>query len=168
MSTLLSFLSFWIPLVFMLVGLVGLIIPVFPGLVVIWLAALVFGLVTGFETLGTVLFVLITLLMLVGAVIDNILMAALARQGGASWVSIILGMVAGLAGTILFPPIGGLLAAPAVILLLEYRRRRDWGKSWQATRGLVLGWGLSFLIRFGIGLLMIALWLVWAFSAIQA
>ena len=168
MSTLVSFLSIWIPLVFMLVGLVGLIIPVFPGLVVIWLAALVFGLVTGFNTLGTVLFVLITLLMLVGAVIDNILMAALARQGGASWVSIILGMVAGLVGTILVPPIGGLIAAPAVILLLEYWHRRDWGKSWQATRGLVLGWGLSFLVRFGIGLLMVALWLVWAFSTIQA
>ena len=168
MATLLSFLSIWIPLVFMLVGLVGLIIPVFPGIVVIWLAALVYGLVTGFETLGTVLFVLITLLMLVGAVIDNILMAALARQGGASWVSIILGMVAGLVGTILVPPIGGLIAAPVVILLLEYWRRRDWGKSWQATRGLVLGWGLSFLVRFGIGLLMVALWLVWAFSTIQA
>lgn len=152
----------------MLVGLVGLIIPVFPGLVVIWLAALAYGLATGFETLGIVLFVLITILMLVGAWTDNILMAALARQGGASWWSIILGMVAGLAGTILFPPIGGLIAAPAVILLLEYWRRRDWGKSWQATRGLIFGWGLSFLARFGIGLLMIALWLVWAFSSTQA
>src|SRR4030065_1510712 len=98
MSTLLSILSFWIPLVFMLVGLVGLIIPVFPGLVVIWLAALVYGLATGFETLGTVLFVLITLLLLVGAVIDNILMAAPARQGRASWGSIILGMGGGAVG----------------------------------------------------------------------
>src|SRR3972149_2476416 len=135
MSTLLSILSFWIPLVFMLVGLVGLIIPVFPGLVVIWLAALVFGLVTGFHTLGTVLFVLITLLMLVGAVIDNILMAALARQGGASWVSIILGMVAGLVGTILVPPIGGLIAAPVVILLPGDLRRRGWGESLEGARG---------------------------------
>src|SRR3990172_851050 len=148
MATLLSFLSIWIPLVFMLVGLVGLIIPVFPGIVVIWLAALVYGLVTGFETLGTVLFVLITLLMLVGAVIDNILMAALARQGGASWVSIILGMVAGLVGTILVPPIGGFIASPLVILLLEYWRRRDWDKSWQGTRGPGWGWGVFFFVGF--------------------
>ncbi len=168
MLTFFSYLSFLIPLVFMLVGLVGLIIPVFPGIVVIWLAALAYGLVTGFETLGIILFVLISILMLIGTVIDNILMAAMARHGGASWVSIILGMLAGLAGTIFFPPIGGLIAAPAVILLLEYWHRRDWYKSWQATRGLILGWGLSFLVRFGIGLLMIALWLVWAFSVIRA
>ena len=44
----------------MLVGLFGLIVPVFPGTVVIWLAALGYGVVTGFHTLGIVLFVIIT------------------------------------------------------------------------------------------------------------
>ena len=164
MSPWLSALAFWLPLLFMLVGLFGLIIPVFPGVLVIWLAALVYGLVTGFDTLGIVIFFLITLGFLAGAIVDTVLMAALSRQQGASWWSILLGMLAGLLGTLLFPPIGGLIAAPAVILLLEYLRARDWNKAWQATLGLVMGWGLSFLVRFAIGLVMVALYLVWAFT----
>jgi uncharacterized protein YqgC (DUF456 family) len=66
-------------------------------------------------------------------------------------------------GTFVFPPLGGLIAAPAAVLLLEYARRRDWDRAWQATRGLALGWGLSFLVRFGIGAVMIGAWLIWAF-----
>jgi uncharacterized protein YqgC (DUF456 family) len=155
---------FGLTLFFMLVGLVGLIVPLFPGMLVMWLAALGYGVVVGFDTLGVILFVLITLGMLVGVTIDNVMMGAGARKGGASWVSIILGLIAGVVGTFVFPPVGGLIAAPLVILLLEYLRSRDVEKAWTATRGLAVGWGLSFLVRFGIGLVMIALWLVWAFA----
>jgi len=63
-----------ITLIIMLIGLFGLVIPIFPGIFVIWLAALGYGAVTGFSTLGVVLFVLITLLMVIGIVIDNFLM----------------------------------------------------------------------------------------------
>ncbi len=37
-----TFLIQWLTLTFMLIGLVGLIVPIFPGLVVIWLAALIY------------------------------------------------------------------------------------------------------------------------------
>jgi uncharacterized protein YqgC (DUF456 family) len=83
-----SALAFWIPLIFMLVGLFGLIIPIFPGLVVIWLSALFFGLVVGFDTLGIIIFILITLGMVAGSLVDNFLMGAGARVGGASWLTI--------------------------------------------------------------------------------
>ncbi len=49
----------------MMVGLFLSIIPFFPGITVIWLAALIYGIVTGFNTLGIVLFVLITIGMLI-------------------------------------------------------------------------------------------------------
>jgi uncharacterized protein YqgC (DUF456 family) len=154
--------SFGVTLFFMLVGLFGLIIPVFPGIVVIWLSALGYGIVAGFDTLGIVVFALISVAMIAGVTVDNILMGAGARQGGAAWSSIIVGMVAGVVGTVAIPPVGGLIAAPAAVLLMEYRHKRDWEKAWRATRGLALGWGLSFLVRFGIGVLMIGMWLLWA------
>jgi uncharacterized protein YqgC (DUF456 family) len=44
---------FWIILVVMLVGLFGLVVPVFPGITVIWLAALGYGVWSGFSTLGS-------------------------------------------------------------------------------------------------------------------
>ena len=148
----------------MLAGLVLLIVPIFPGITVIWLAALIYGFVTGFDTLGIVLMVLITLGMIAGVSADNVLMGAGARQGGASWLTIIVALIAGIAGTILFPPIGGFIAIPIAIFLLELIRVREWRGAWRATRGLALGWGLSFLVRFGIGLVMIAAWLVWVFA----
>lgn len=159
-------LAFWVPLLFMLVGLFGLIIPIFPGILVIWLSALFFGLLVDFDTLGIVLFIFITLGAVAGMLADNILMGAGARAGGASWLTIIVGVIAGVLGTFLIPFIGGIILAPLAILLLEFVRRRDLPAAWRATRGLMFGWGLSFLVRFGIGLLMIALWLAWAFASL--
>jgi len=157
--------AFWIALIFMLVGLFGLIIPVFPGMLIMWLSALGYGILAqGFDPLGIFLFVLITLGTIAGMLADNVMMGAGARQGGASWLTIIVALACGVIFTFVFPPFGGLIAAPLSVLLLEYWRLRDMNKAWQATRGLALGWGLSFLVRFGIGLVLIALWLVWAFT----
>ena len=150
--------------VIMLVGLFGLLVPVFPGIVVMWLAILGYGIVKGFGSLGFVLFVIITLLMLVGTVVDNLFMGAGARKGGAAWSSIGVALVAGVLFTIIAPPIGGLIAAPAAVLLLEYTRHKDWEKAWQALRGLATGWGLSFIVRFGLGLVMMILWWIWVWK----
>ncbi len=157
-------LAFWLTLLVMLVGLVLLIVPIFPGITVIWVAALLYGIVTGFDTLGIVIIVLITLGMIAGISADNLLMGAGARRGGASWLTIIVALIAGIAGTVLFPPIGGLIAIPIAIFLIELLRNREWRSAWRATRGVALGWGLSFLVRFGIGLVMISAWLIWALS----
>ncbi len=145
----------------MLVGLFGLIIPVFPGIVIMWLAALGYGVANGFSTAGIVIFVVLTLLMIGGTLVDNVLMGVGARKGGASWLTIGVALVAGVVGTFIFPPIGGLIAAPAAVLLLEFNRVRDWQKAWDALRGLAAGWGLSFLARFGIGAVMMVLWWIW-------
>ncbi len=147
--------------IFMLVGLFGLLVPVFPGLLVMWLAALGYGVATGFTTTGWVFFAIITVFMLVGTVVDNVFMGAGARKGGASWQTIGVALVAGVLGTLIVPPIGGIFAAPLAVLLLEYGRQRDWDKAWQALRGLAAGWGLSVLVRFGIGVLLMALWWLW-------
>jgi uncharacterized protein YqgC (DUF456 family) len=153
-----------ITLVIMVIGLFGLIVPIFPGITVIWLAALGYGVVTGFNTLAWVMFGVITVLMIVGVTIDNVLMGAKAHKEGAAWSSLALGSLAGVLGTIFLPPVGGILAAPLAVLLLEYLRHRDINKALLTLRGLVIGWGLSFVVRFFIGLVMIGLWLVWAFN----
>jgi uncharacterized protein YqgC (DUF456 family) len=154
---------FGVTLFFILVGLVGLIIPIYPGLLLMWLASLGYGIVIGFTPRGAVIFVIITLLTIAGSLIDNVLMGSGARQGGASWYSIIAGMVTGIIGTIVFPPFGGMITAPVTIILLEYLRARDWKKAWSATRGLVIGWGVSYFARLGIGIFILLWWLVWAF-----
>jgi uncharacterized protein len=155
---------FWVTLIIMLVGLFGLAVPIFPGITVIWLAALGYGVITSFSTLGWVLFVVITILLIVGVTIDNVLMGAKARKEGAAWSSLALGMLAGILGTIFFPPVGGIIAAPLVVLLLEYLRQHDFNKALASLRGLAIGWGAAFVVRFLIGLAMIGIWLVWAIN----
>jgi len=152
---------FWITLVIMGVGLFGLIVPIFPGITVIWLAALGYGVVTKFTTLGWVLFAVITILFFGGVTIDNVLMGAKARKEGAAWSSLALGYLAGILGTIFLPPLGGIIAAPLVVLLMEYLRQRDFNKALASLKGLAIGWGASFVVRFLIGLAMIGIWLVW-------
>jgi hypothetical protein len=152
---------FGITQIFMLVGLFGLVVPVFPGTVIMWLAALGYGVVSGFSTWGTVLFVIITLLMLVSTVVDNLFLGAGARKGGASWRTILIALLSGVVFTLIFPPIGGLIAAPLVVLLLEYQRTGDFQLAWASLRGMAAGFGLSILARMGIGLLMMILWWVW-------
>jgi hypothetical protein len=128
------------------------------------MAALGYGVVTGFSTLAWVLFGVITVLLIIGVTIDNILMGAKARKAGAAWSSLALGWLAGILGTILLPPLGGIVAAPLVVLLVEYLRQRDFKKALASLRGLAIGWGASFVVRFFIGLAMIGIWLVWALN----
>ncbi len=155
---------FWVTLIIMAVGLFGLIVPVFPGITVIWLAALGYGVVTGFTPLAWVFLAVITVLLIVGVTIDNILMGAKARKEGAAWSSLALGWLAGILGMLLLPPLGGIIAAPLMVLLLEYLRQRDFNKALLSLRGLAIGWGASFVVRFFIGLAMIGLWLMWALN----
>jgi hypothetical protein len=163
-SEIFNFLGVWLIQFLMLVGLLGLVLPIFPGLLVMWLTALAYGVVYGFNSVGTAIFVVISVLALAGSLVDNVLMGAGARQGGASGSTILVAMLAGVVGTLIFPPIGGLIAAPGAVLLLEYSRLRDWNKAWQALRGMATGWGLSFVARFAIGLVIMALWWLWVWK----
>jgi uncharacterized protein len=153
---------FGITLFVMLIGLFMTLIPLFPGIVVIWLAALGYGILSGFTTFGVVMFIIITLLMIAGVTVDNVLMGVGARKGGASWWSILIAIIAGIFGTLLFPPIGGLIAAPLAVLIVEFGRVRNWRKARDAFGGLAIGWGLSYAAKFGIGVVMISFWGFWA------
>lgn len=155
-------------LLVMLIGLFGLVIPIFPGGVVIWLAALAYGIVNGFSTVGNVLFVLITLLMIASALADNILMGERALNAGASWWSLFFGAIGGILGTIFFPPIGGLIGAPLSVYAYEYYRFRDAEKAMRVTRGLLIGWGWAFVARFSLGVLKIFLWGIWVWTNTSA
>lgn len=148
--------------VIMAIGLFGTIFPIFPGPLVIWLAGLGYGVLTGFTTLGWVVFILMTVLFLVASVADNVFMGAGARQGGASWISIGLGVLAGVIGTILFPPIGGFIAAPLAVYIYEVYHQGSHQGAMRAIRGMLTGWGISFGVRFLFGMLMIFFWLLWA------
>lgn len=148
----------------MIVSLLGLVVPIFPGTVIIWMVSLIYGLINGFGVGGWVIFIILTILMIISTLADNILMGAKARENGASWLSIGLALGTAIVGTMVFPPIGGLIGAPIVLFLAEYNRVHDRDKALATVKALALGWGWAFVARFGIGLVMIGLWAVWVFT----
>ena len=149
-------------LMLMLGGL--LVLPVLPGLVIIWAVALGYGLVAGFGTLGWIMFAIMTVLMISGSVIDNILMGTQAHKEGAPWWSVLLALIAAIAGNFALPIIGGVLAALLTLFVVEWLRRKDWSKAQTSMRGMLIGCGWATVIRFIIGLIMIGLWMIWAWA----
>lgn len=147
----------------MLGGVLVSIIPMVPGVVIVWLAGLVYGIAAGFSPLGWAMFALLTLLMVAGTLVDNILMGAKARGAGASWYAIAFALLAGILGSFLFPPLGGIIAAPIAVFIFELIRLRNTDQAWKVTRGLMTGWGLSSLARVGIAIVMMIVWGIWAY-----
>ncbi len=156
-----------ITLTFMLVGLFGLIIPIFPGIAIIWLAALVYALVSA--AAGTMtgwdwfLFVLVTLLGAGGGVVDNIIITAKLRETGTPWRSILIGMAVGLVASFFLTPFAALFITPLALYAAEYARLRDRAGAFQSTKAFLIGFGWTFLALFAIGSVMIGLWMLWAF-----
>lgn len=153
-------------LFFMLVGLVGLLIPIFPGLTVMWLAMLVYALIQSsndsMHWFEWVLFAIITLLMIAGNIVDNIIIARRVREKKVPWGSIIIGYLAGIIASIFFTPLIGIVAAPAGLFGAEYLRLRDTRVAFASTRAWMTGWGITIAVRIAIGVVMIGLWMIWA------
>ncbi len=155
----------WITLTFMLVGLVGLIIPIFPGIMVIWLAATIYAIVTAIA--GNMsgwdwfLFALITILMVVGSFIDNIIIAKKLRETGTPWKSIGIGYAAGLVSSFFLTPFAALLITPLALYIAEYLRLRNQRQAFDSAKGWLIGFGWTFLVLVTVGAVMIALWLLW-------
>lgn len=150
-------------LAFMVLSALFSIVPIFPGGVVIWALATAYGLVnlTHFSD-GLWLYVVITILMVISTLADNLLMGGKAREAGASWRGIILALAAGVVVSLLVTPLGGLAGAALVLYLHEYMRLNDKDKAMDITKNLVLGCGWAAVVRFGIAVLQVVLWVLWA------
>lgn len=151
----------------MLIGLFSLLLVVVPGLVIVWAAIsisiLIHGIPNGFDCITIGLFGFETIIMLIGNVIDNLIIGVSAKEKGASWMSLGAALIAGIIGSILFPPVGGLLMAPIGLMLAETIRMRDVKKAFTSTKGLAAGCGWVILIRFLLAAVMIAAWIIWSY-----
>ena len=156
-----------VTLAVLVIAWVGLLIPVFPGLLIMWLATFLFAMLQDaagrMNWVDWTLFGLITLLAIGGEIVDNIIIAAKMRGQEIPWTSIALSFVAGLVASIFFTPLIGILASPLTLYAAESRRLRDRKKGLQSARLYMIAWGWAFAAVFAIGALIILLWLLWAF-----
>ena len=107
-------------------------------------------------------FALITILMIVGNIADNIIIARKMRDQYIPWSSILLAFAAGIVASIFFTPIIGLIAAPLGLFLAELRRLKNRDEAIKSTKAYMVGWGWAFGARFIIGVAITGLWMLWA------
>jgi hypothetical protein len=82
-----------------------------------------------------------------------------AKVGGASGWSVVVGLVAGLVGFIVFSLPGAIIAAILGVLLTEILRLGDWRQALKAGGGWALGWALATVAQLGLGLAMVAIFI---------
>jgi uncharacterized protein YqgC (DUF456 family) len=144
-------------LFFMLIGLIFTVLPVIPGTVVIFVTALVYAFVDGFQAFGWPTLVILGLLALVGTTADIWASSVGAKIGGASGWSVVVGLLGGLVGFLLFTLPGAILGAILGVLLTEIIRVKDWRKALKAGSGWFVGWAVATVFQLGTGLVMVAI-----------
>ena len=152
----------------MIIGLLGIVLPILPGTLLIWLSVLIYAIIDGFETISWAGFVIITLIALVTGTADIWLPMLGAKSAGAAKRALVFGLAGGTIGFFLlggFIPIlgnllGGVLGYAAGVLLGQYHKYRDWNLALRAGLGSVAGWGIGTAIQFVGGLLIVAMFVL--------
>ena len=165
-TSILSALGFGLAVAFILVGIVGIVVPILPGMLLVWFTILVYAWQTGFETVGWPSLIFITIIALVAG-LSNIWLPLLgAQKTGAAKRALFLGVIGAIVGTFVIPfPILGTVIGYAIgVFLGELMKVRDWRLALKASMGGVAGWGISTIVEIVAALLILAIFVVQVLS----
>lgn len=149
----------------MAVGIVGTVIPLLPGLLLVWGAALGYGLYEGFDATGVAAFTVITLLGAAGMLAGWLVPQRAAGKAGASKLSMLVAAVGAVVGFFAIPVVGVMVGGLAGLYLAELQRTSDAEVAWRSTRATVIGFGLATLAQFVLAIAMAATWALWVVLA---
>ncbi len=155
-----------IVLVLMLVGLIGTLIPILPGILLMWIAAVIYGFAVGFDVFSIGVLAAITFLASVSVAVGIVLPKRAATTSGASTSSQLAAGVGAVIGFFAIPVVGVVVGALAGIALAEWRDKGEWSAARSSTIAVAKGFGLSALVQFGMGFVILVVWLVWAQAVI--
>lgn len=145
----------------MAVGIVGTVVPVLPGLVLVWAAAFAYGLAVGFGAVGVAAFGAITLIGAAGMAAGAVLPHRAAGASGAAPASVWVGSAVGVVGFFVVPVVGLPLGVVVGLFGAELVRTRDLATAWASTWATLKAFGLAAIVQTGAGLAMAAVWVVW-------
>lgn len=146
----------------MLPGIVGVLIPILPGVPYMFIVALVYALIDQFQKVTTTdIFILLGLAVL-SLLVDYASGALGAKIGGASGKSTLGGMLGLIIGVILFPPFGGIIGVFLGILIVEMMIHKDQQRAIKVAKAGLIGNLAGIVINLLISLLFIALFVVFA------
>lgn len=139
-----------------LVGLVGIVLPVLPGTLLILGAILVWTISVGSATAWMV-FAVATTLLVTGQIVKYVVPGRGLRSSGVPTSVLVLGGLLGIVGFFVVPVIGLVLGFVLGVYLAELRRVGH-ERAWPTTKAAVKAVGLSILVELAAALLATATW----------
>ncbi|UCG92242.1 MAG: DUF456 domain-containing protein [candidate division WOR-3 bacterium] len=157
--TFLQILVFIVALIIMIIGLAGVILPILPGIPLIFAAAFLYGIVTGFEKITLHLILIFAGLTVFGLIVDYIANYFSVRKMGGGRAGAI-GAVIGLFIGIFFVGLIGIILLPFVFaVVFELIAGKREGKALKAGIGVFFGLLFGWVLRFTIGCVMIGIFI---------
>lgn len=146
-----------VPPLLILVGLVGIVVPVLPGLALVLGGVLVWALVEG-SALGWGIFVACTLVTVAGYVLQYTLPGRRMRERGVSSSTLFLAVLFGIVGFFVIPVVGAVVGFVLGIFVVELGRTRDRLQAWTRTKHALVAVLHSIGIELVAGLVVAALY----------
>lgn len=142
-------------LVAMLVGVVGIVVPVLPGTITIVIAALVWAIVlgTGSAWIG---FAVIVVLGAIGMAAGIVLTGRRLKEMGIPNSSLLIGGVGAVVGFFAIPVVGLLIGFVGGLYLAEYLRIRDPKEAWTSSWAAIKAAGLGMVVEFACAAIAVA------------
>jgi len=154
--------TFWLALTIILIlaGLVGVFIPAVPDTFLVFLGILVYGIGEGFEKISLLFLLLMLGLALLSPLLDWLGIVLGAKKAKASWVSIVIGVIGGIVGLILFSLPGFLIFSFLGVVISEIIiAKKEIRQAFSAGLGSLVGFLISSILKVLIIFLMIGLFL---------
>lgn len=151
--------SFWLPGLIIILGLLGVIIPVIPGLIVALVGVLIWALDLGSST-GWIVFGVCVALYAAGLTLQFLIPGKKMKAAGIATSTLFLGLALGIVGFFVVPIIGGPLGFVLGIYLVETGRSRDRSQAWAATKVAVRGVLQSIGIELLAGMAILTTWIL--------
>ena len=146
-------------LVLMAVGVVGVVIPILPGLLIVLAAVLIWALLEQ-STLGWVLLGLSVLVYVSGVVLQYAVPGKRMKRAGVRTSTLLVGVACALVLGFVLPVVGLFLGFPLGIFLVSLARTRDRSEAWVATRHALHAVGTNILIELLTAFALIGLFVV--------
>lgn len=139
-------------------GIIGVVVPVLPGLLLCWAGVLLWALLTDRAWGKWVVLAIVTVIALGGTVIKYAWPGRNLKRTGVPNSSIVAGGLLGLVGFFVIPVVGLLIGFVLGVWLAERVRLRDSRLAWPSTREALKAVGLSTLIELSAGLAIAVVW----------
>jgi uncharacterized protein YqgC (DUF456 family) len=139
------------------VGLAGVVVPVIPGLLLVWAGVFVWFL-DDRDTARMSVLIVVTLVLVLGSVVKYLVPGRRLREDGVPWSTLALGAALGIVGFFVVPVVGLFVGFVLGIYLAESMRSSDRAEAWRSTKRALVAVGLSILIELAAGLFATAIW----------